>query len=170
MASYRIKQAIKESAIAAGIAAVPGSFVPGIDIVAVGGSWLYMMNQIADEYNITFEEDATRFIGTIAAAVGGYWTDSKIFTYTTGAILSIFTFGAGVLLIPISNVILNMYFTWSVGKKMDLIFASESNTKAGDEVAKLIIKMVCNIPDRSEIKEFWNECGLSLDLIKSWFD
>lgn len=170
MSSYHINKTIKETAIATGIAAVPGAFVPGINILAVGGSWLYMMNEIADEHNITFNEDPSRFIGTIAAGVGAYWTGCKIFTYAIEAIIALFTFGAGALLIPITNVILNMYFTWSVGKKMDRIFAANDNGKAGEEIAKLIIKAVCHIPNTGEFRKFWNECGLSLDTIKSWFD
>ncbi len=81
MPSYHIKRVIKDTAIKCGIAAVPGAFIPGIDIAAVGGLWVYMMNEIADEHCVTFDEEPIKFIGTIAAGVGSYWTGSKIFSF-----------------------------------------------------------------------------------------
>jgi len=37
MPSYHVEQVIKDTAMKCAVAAVPGAFVPGIDIVAVGG-------------------------------------------------------------------------------------------------------------------------------------
>lgn len=169
MPSYHIKQVIKDTAIKCGIAAVPGAFIPGIDVAAVGGFWVYMMNKIADEHYVKFQDEPLKFVGTIAAGVGAYWTGSKIFTWGISAILAIFTAGAGLLLVPISNVILNAYFTWSVGRRMDTIFAANSGEEAGYEIAKQIIKAVCHIPSKGEFTEFWNETSLSISEIKSWF-
>lgn len=170
MPSYHIKQVIKDTAVKCAIAAVPGSFIPGIDIVAVGGLWVYMMNKIADEHYVKFNEEPIKFVGTIAAGVGAYWTGSKIFTWGISAILAFFTFGAGLLLVPITNVILNAYFTWSVGRRMDVIFAANSGGEAGYEIAKQIIKAVCHIPSKGEFAEFWDDTCLSISEIKTWFD
>lgn len=170
MPSYHIKKVIKDTSVKCAVAAVPGSFVPGIDILAVGGFWVYMMNEIADEHDVTFDEEPIKFVGTIAAGVGAYWTGSKIFTYGISLILAFFTFGAGVLLIPITNVILNAYFKWSVGRRMDAIFSANSGEEAGYEIAKQIVKAVCHIPSKSEFSEFWNDVSLSVSEIKSWFD
>lgn len=170
MPSYYIKSIIKDTSVKCAIAAVPGSFIPGIDVAAVGGLWVYMMNKIAEEHKIKFEDEPIKFAGTIAAGVGAYWTGSKIFTWGIGAILAVFTMGAGALLIPITNVILNAYFTWSVGRRMDAIFAANSGSEAGIEIGKQIIKAVCHIPSRSEFSEFWDDVSLSLSEIKSWFD
>lgn len=169
MPSYYIKGVIKDTAIKCGIAAVPGAFIPGIDIAAVGGFWVYMMNEIADEHYVKFDDEPIKFIGTIAAGVGAYWTGSKIFTWGISAILAAFTFGAGLLLVPITNVILNAYFTWSVGRRMDAIFAANSGERAGKEIAKQIIKAVCHIPSAGEFSEFWDDIDVSIDEIKSWF-
>lgn len=128
-----------------------------------------MMNKIADEHYVKFQDEPLKFVGTIAAGVGAYWTGSKIFTWGISAILAIFTAGAGLLLVPISNVILNAYFTWSVGRRMDTIFAANSGEEAGYEIAKQIIKAVCHIPSKGEFTEFWNETSLSISEIKSWF-
>lgn len=170
MPSYHIKQVIKDTAIKCAIAAVPGSFIPGIDIAAVGGLWVYMMNKIADEHYVKFNDEPIKFVGTIAAGVGAYWTGSKIFTWGISAILAFFTFGAGLLLVPITNVILNAYFTWSVGRRMDVIFAANSGGEAGYEIAKQIIKAVCHIPSKGEFTEFWDDTCLSISEIKTWFD
>lgn len=170
MPSYHIKQVIKDTAVKCAIAAVPGSFIPGIDIAAVGGLWVYMMNKIADEHYVKFNEEPIKFVGTIAAGVGAYWTGSKIFTWGISAILAFFTFGAGLLLVPITNVILNAYFTWSVGRRMDVIFAANSGGEAGYEIAKQIIKAVCHIPSKGEFTEFWDDTCLSISEIKTWFD
>lgn len=170
MPSYQIKEVIKDTSVKCAMAAVPGAFFPGIDILAVGSFWVYMMNKIADEHNVTFGEDPLKFAGTIAAGVGAFWTGSKIFTWGISVILALFTMGAGVLLIPVTNVILNAYFTWSVGRRMDLIFAANSGEEAGIEIAKQIIKAVCHIPDRGEFSEFWGDVSLSIDTIKSWLE
>jgi hypothetical protein len=170
MPSYYIKSVIKDTAVKCAIAAVPGAFVPGIDLAAVGGLWVYMMNKIADEHNITFDEEPIRFVGTIAAGVGAYWTGSKIFTYGIGIVLAFLTFGLGALLIPVTNVILNAYFTWSVGRRMDAIFSANSGEEAGYEIAKQIIKAVCHVPGKGEFSEFWDEVSLSVDEIKNWFN
>ena len=154
MPSYHIKKVIKDTSVKCAVAAVPGSFVPGIDILAVGGFWVYMMNEIADEHDVTFDEEPIKFVGTIAAGVGAYWTGSKIFTYGISLILAFFTFGAGVLLIPITNVILNAYFTWSVGRRMDAIFSANSGEEAGYEIAKQIVKAVCHIPRKANFLNF----------------
>lgn len=169
MSSYHVNQVIKDTAVKCAVAAVPGSFVPGIDIVAVGGFWTYMMNQIAKEHNVTFSEDPLKFAGTVAAGVGAYWTGSKIFTWGISIILAFLTAGAGLLLIPITNVILNAYFTWSVGHRMDYIFAANSGAAAGVEIGKQIIKAVCHVPSKSEFSEFWDDASLSVAQIKSWF-
>lgn len=170
MPSYYIKSVIKDTAVKCAIAAVPGAIVPGIDIAAVGGLWLYMMNKIADEHCVTFDEEPVKFIGTIAAGVGAYWTGSKFFTWGISAILAFFTMGAGLLLIPVTNVILNAYFTWSVGRRMDAIFVANSGEEAGYEIAKQIIKTVCHIPSKGEFSEFWDEVSLSVDDIKDWLN
>lgn len=170
MPSYHIKQVIKDTAVKCAIAAVPGSFIPGIDIAAVGGLWVYMMNKIADEHYVKFNDEPIKFVGTIAAGVGAYWTGSKIFTWGISAILAFFTFGAGLLLVPITNVILNAYFTWSVGRRMDVIFAANNGGEAGYEIAKQIIKAVCHIPSKGEFTEFWDDTCLSISEIKTWFD
>lgn len=170
MPSYQIKQIIKDTAIKCGISAVPGAFVPGIDIAAVGGFWVYMMTKIADEHYVSFSEEPIKFAGTIAAGVGAYWTGSKIFTWAIGGILAIFTFGLGAILIPASNAILNAYFTWSVGRRMDAIFAANSGEEAGYEIARQIVKAVCHIPSKNEFSEFWEETSMSLDEVKSWFN
>ena len=80
MPSYNVNQLIKQTSIKCAIAAVPGAFMPGIDIAAVGGLWAYMMTKIAQEHSVTFREDPLKFAGTMAAGVGGYWTGSKLFT------------------------------------------------------------------------------------------
>ncbi len=54
MPSYNVNQLIKQTSVKCAIAAVPGAFVPGIDIAAVGGLWAYMMTKIAQEHNVTF--------------------------------------------------------------------------------------------------------------------
>jgi len=169
MPSYRIKEVIKDTAVKCAAAAVPCAFFPGIDVAAVGGLWVYMMNKIAQDHHVTFDEEPIKFVGTIAAGVGAYWTGSKIFSWIIGGILALFTFGAGALLIPISNVILNGYFTWSVGRRMDAIFAANSGTEAGAEIAMQITKAVCHIPSKDEFSEFWDEAGLSVEEIKGWF-
>ena len=170
MPSYHIKQVIKDTAMKCAVAAVPGAFVPGIDILAVGGFWVYMMNEIADEHYVTFDEEPMKFAGTIAAGVGAYWTGSKFFTWGIAAILLPFTGPLVVLAVPITNVILNAYFTWSVGRKMDKIFSSNSGEEAGYEIAKQVIKAVCHIPSRGEFAELWDDVSLSISDIKSWFD
>ena len=98
MPSYHIKKVIKDTSVKCAVAAVPGAFVPGIDVLAVGGFWVYMMNEIADEHCVTFDEEPIKFAGTIAAGVGAYWTGSKLFTWGISAVLAFFTFGAGSLL------------------------------------------------------------------------
>lgn len=47
MPSYNVNQLIKQTSIKCAMAAVPGAFMPGIDIAAVGGLWAYMMTKIA---------------------------------------------------------------------------------------------------------------------------
>lgn len=170
MATVYVKQVIKDTAVKCGIAAVPGAFVPGLDLAAVSGFWVYMMNKIADEHSIRFADEPVKFVGTIAAGVGSYWTGSRIFTKGIAVVLSFFTFGAGLLLVPITNVILNTYFTWCVGRRMDSIFSANSGGEAGYEIAKQIVRAVCHIPTKSEFSEFWQETGLTLDQIKGWFD
>ena len=169
MPSYHINSIIKNTAIKCAIAAVPGSVLPGIDIAAVGGLWTYMMTKIAQEHNVTLREDPLKFAGTIAAGVGGYWTGSKLFTWGISAVLAFFTCGAGLLLIPVSNVILNGYFTWSVGRRMDAIFAANSGKQAGIEIGKQVIKAVCHLPSRSEFADFQQDVALSVSEVKGWF-
>jgi hypothetical protein len=169
MPSYHIKKVIKDTSVKCAIAAVPGAFFPGIDILAVGGLWVYMMNEIADEHDVTFNEEPIKFVGTIAAGVGAYWTGSKFFSYGISLILAFFTLGAGLLLVPVTNVILNAYFTWTVGRRMDSIFAANNGVEAGGEIAKQIIKAVCHLPSKSEFSEFWDDVSLSISEIKSWF-
>lgn len=169
MSSYYVNSVIRDTAIKCAVAAVPGSFVPGIDVAAVGGFWMYMMSKIAQEHQVTFREDPLKFAGTIAAGVGAYWTGSKIFTWGIGLVLGCLTCGAGLLLIPVTNVLLNAYFTWSVGKRMDAIFAANSGAEAGFEIGKQVIKAVCHLPGRSEIGEFRQEVALSAEEVKGWF-
>ena len=170
MPSYYIKSVIKDTAVKCAAAAVPGAFVPGIDVAAVGGFWVYMMNKIAEEHRIKFEDEPMRFAGTIAAGVGAYWTGSKVFTWGISAFVALFTAGAGLFLIPVTNVILNAYFTWSVGRRMDAIFAANSGGEAGYEIGKQIVKAVCHIPSKGDFEEFWDDVSLSISEIKSWFD
>lgn len=47
MPSYNVNKLIKQTSIKCAMAAVPGAFMPGIDIAAVGGLWAYMMTKIA---------------------------------------------------------------------------------------------------------------------------
>lgn len=169
MPSYNVNKLIKQTSIKCAMAAVPGAFMPGIDIAAVGGLWAYMMTKIAQEHNVTFREDPLKFAGTVAAGVGGYWTGSKLFTWGIGAVLAFFTCGAGLLLIPVSNVLLNGYFTWTVGRRMDAIFAASSDTEAGVEIGKQIVKAVCHLPSRSEMADFQQDVALSVSEVKGWF-
>lgn len=70
---------------------------------------------------------------------------------------------------PVTNVILNAYFTWCVGHRMDIIFAENSGGRAGFEIATQVAKDVCHIPSKIEFKEFWNDVSLSISEIKSHF-
>lgn len=163
----RIKEEIANTSIACAVAAVPGAFLPGIDMAAVGGLWTKMMIRIANDHYISFEDSPESFIGTIAAGIGAYWTGSRIINRLLAIAIGVLTVGIGYAVVAVaSNVALNAYFTWSLGKKMDQIFAAHGGEKAGKEIAILIIKAVCHIPSPGEISDFINETGLSLSKLK----
>lgn len=167
--SYHIKEVIKKTARNCAIAAVPGAFVPGLDMAVVGSFWLYMMTEIANEHNITFDEEPIKFIGTVAAGVGAYWTGSRIINRVLMGILLIFAPFAFVIAAPLLNVFLNAFFTWSVGRRMNDIFAANDNSKAGKEIAYQIVRAVCHLPSRSEISDFFDETSISLSWLKDLF-
>lgn len=159
MASYYVKGIIKKACAQCAAAAIPGTFYPVADVGLVGASWLYMLSKIADEHNVTFADEPMKFVGTIAAGVGAYWTGGRIFSYAIGLLLAFVTGGMALFAIPVINIILNTYFTWAVGLRMDAIFATYGSSMANMEVAKLIVKSVCHIPSKSEFSEFWREIG-----------
>ena len=131
----------------------------------------YMINEIADEHCVTIKDDTAKFAGVLASGIGAYWVGTtiinKILAAIIGVIIPIYGF---FIAAPVLNVFLNGYFTWSVGKKADAIFSDYSNEKAGAEIATLIIKAVCHIPDASEIRDFLNEGGLTIKEIKNMLD
>lgn len=172
MPSYHIKNVIKDTSIKCSKAAVHGTFVPDIKFLVAGGFWGYMVNEIADEHNVTFDMEPIKFVETIAAGVGVYWGGCKQFSNFAYALFwGVCPPGAYIpQLGVVTNVILNAYFTWSVGHSMDSIFAANSGEEAGIEIAKQIIKAVCHVPSKNEFSEFWNDVSLSVSEIKSWFD
>lgn len=163
MPSYRVKEKISNTSLACAAAAVPGAFVPGIDIAAVGGLWTSMMLTIAGEHGISFDDSPEAFIGSIAAGIGAYWTGSRIITKGLSIAIGFLTAGIGFAIAAVaSNVALNAYFSWSLGRKMDEIFAAHGGARAGQEIAVLIIKAVCHIPKWGELSEFIDDTGLSV--------
>lgn len=170
MPSYHVKQVIKSTVQQLAVASVPTAFLPGIDTAVVAGYWTYMINKIADEHGVTFKDDTLKFAGVIAAGVGAYWVGTRAINTAVSAVLAVITFSAGVVAAPVLNVLLNGYFTWSVGKKADKVFSDHSNESAGTEIATLIIKAVCHIPSPGELRDFFNEGGLTLKDAKALFD
>ncbi len=159
MASYDVKKVINETSLAAAVAALPGAFFPGIDLAVVGGLWLRMMTKIAKDNQVIFSEEPIKFVGTVAAGIGAYWTGSRIFSWGIPIVLAFFTGGISLLAIPVVNALLNGYFTFAVGRRMDKIFGAISGTDAGMEIAAQVVKAVCHVPTRSEFGEFWDEIG-----------
>lgn len=171
MPSYHVKNVIKGTVQKVAVASVPTAFTPGIDTAVVAGFWTYMINEIADEHCVTIKDDTAKFAGVLASGIGAYWVGTtiinKILAAIIGVIIPIYGF---FIAAPVLNVFLNGYFTWSVGKKADAIFSDYSNEKAGAEIATLIIKAVCHIPDASEIRDFLNEGGLTIKEIRNMLD
>lgn len=171
MPSYHIQEVIKKTCRGVAIASVPTAYLPGLDLAVVGGSWAYMINEIAKEHHVTIQGDTGKFVGVLASGIGAYWVGSQIINKVLLGILSLFTFGVAYFVgAPVLNVLLNGYFTWSVGKKCDKIFADTSFSSAGQEIAALIIKAVCHMPTAGEMKDFFSESGLSLKEIKNMVD
>ena len=167
MPSYRVKEKISNTSLACAAAAVPGAFMPGIDLAAVGGLWTSMMITIAKDHNVTFDESPEAFIGSIAAGIGAYWTGSKIITKGLSIAIGFLTAGIGYAVAAVaSNVALNAYFSWSLGRKMDDIFAAHGGTRAGREIAVLIVKAVCHIPKWGELSEFIDDTDLSVSKLR----
>lgn len=172
MPSYHVKEVIKSTVRRVAVASVPTAFTPGFDTVMVGGFWTYMINEIADDHNVTFGDDTAKFIGVIASGVGAYWVGTNIINKVLSGVIAVltlnpFAFGISAALL---NVILNGYFTWSVGKKADRIFGSIDNSEAGTEIAAQIVRAVCHIPSPSEFHDFFSESGLTIRDFKDMLD
>lgn len=171
MPSYHVKNVIKSTCRTVAVASVPTAFMPGLDMAVVGGSWAYMINEIADEHCVTFEDDTMKFVGVLASGVGAYWVGTNIINKLLSIAIGVIIPVAGFFIAaPVLNILLNAYFTWSVGKRADKIFADCNNSSAGTEIATLIIKAVCHIPTPGELSDFFDESGLSLRGIKNMLD
>ena len=103
---------IEEHAAGAAAIAIPGSFVPVIDVAGVAGIWTNMLVKIAKKSG---QDISHQFIGkfatSVASGVSGYILGSKIF----GMLLHLIP-GVGTLVYIGINGFLNYMFTYRLGK------------------------------------------------------
>lgn len=163
MPSYTVKRSIVRSCKACAAAAVPGAFVPIIDIGVVGGVWLAMMTDIAEEHHVSFDNSPLHFAGTIAAGIGTYIAGSRLATWGITATLTVFTGGLAIFVLPSAmNAAFTAYYTYSVGMTMDRVFSNIDGSEATDEIAMQILRAVRHVPSISELHEFAKEVWDSL--------
>jgi len=146
----KYKDIIVGSSQAAAAAAVPGTFVPVLDITAIAGIWANMLIKVAKTsgHDLDFKF-ASKMATAVAAGFGGYIAGSKLLTYSIMLIPGIGLFGAMGI-----NSILNYMFTYKLGKIAKGLF-EKPGFDPGDatDLAKMVLLPLLSIPTFSEIRE-----------------
>ena len=153
---------------------VPCGVVPGSDTPILIGQWTGMIVTLAGLHCLEHGFDERTVMGAMGGVVaslvafkaGNYALQlaiNAILATVTGG-LWLFIGAAGAVLI---NALLNGYFTWVIGKKVDQFFSS--NHGGGLEgLARVLVSAIGTGLDVNEFKEFWSGCGLTFSVIKSW--
>lgn len=177
--SYKNREAklfIRQCSTLVGAASVPIFFVPNADFVALASTWTKMMTYISELHEVRFSEKPEAFIGSIIAGLAAYKTGGIVITVGATALLTAVSGGLFLLLgtggIVLSNALLNAFFTWKLGNNMNRMFSEKRRLCVGAEATKILIKSfikdLCYVPSMAEIKEFWQDTGLTFGEVKSW--
>ncbi|GAA4090637.1 hypothetical protein [Streptomyces shaanxiensis] len=148
-------------AAATGIA-IPGLFVPALDMAGVGVAWTAMVAGIADKAGLDLTPAAAaKLVAAGVAAVSGYIFGSKLLTWAATPLILAFPV-AGVPAAIAVNATLNGLFTLRLGMTCASKF-SRPDFDASDvlELAMSISTFLVKIPTREEL-------ALVREIVAAW--
>ncbi|WP_020537947.1 hypothetical protein [Lewinella cohaerens] len=144
------KSIIKGSSQAAAALAVPGLFVPVVDVAGIAGIWANMLIKVARNsgHELDFQF-ATKMATSVATGFGAYVAGSKILSYSIMFIPGIGIFGAMGM-----NSALNYIFTFKLGKIASGLFERTSFDAAdAADIAKMLLLPLLSIPTMGDIRD-----------------
>lgn len=148
------ENAIYTAAYAAAAAGVPGTFVPVLDVAAVGTAWAGMMVAIANNAKRKMDRDtALKLAMAILSGAAAYLAGTKLITF-----LLHFIPGAGSIAALGINCLLNFLYTFRLGRLMALQM-EKPDFDTGDfaSIIPEITTMVFAMPSVAEIRETWRD-------------
>ncbi|MGH8603050.1 MAG: hypothetical protein ACREXR_09860 [Gammaproteobacteria bacterium] len=139
-------------AAATGIA-VPGIFVPTLDMAGVGATWTVMIGSIADKSGQHISPaSVAKVVAAAVSAVSAYMLGSKILTWAAAPLILAFPF-AGVPAAVAVNAMLNGLFTLKLGITTAKQFSRpDFNSLDILNVAETIAGALVKLPSTEEIK------------------
>ena len=149
-----VKHSIKTAMVTvAGFGLVLGA--TGLDKLAVITCWGMMLYDIALYHNVDIDLDTSKQLAAaLLASMATYTMLCTALSIGVGAILVTLTGGLAVLVAAIGlNTVLNILFTYRIGKLYDKLFSKHGNNVANMVIGREIIRSFFNIPSLSELKE-----------------
>lgn len=175
----RLDDIIRASSMTVGALSVPCGVIPGADTPLLVTQWSALTGIIIAEHGLNRESngkptlskaDITAALKAVTAAFASYKVGSTILQYAATAVLSILTGGLWLFLgasgIVLLNALLNSFFTWKLGHRIDKFFSANDEPNMANLLS--IMKEVVTVFDESDFKAYWKDCNLSFSEIKSW--
>ncbi|MCM0591360.1 MAG: hypothetical protein ACFKPT_25535 [Gloeotrichia echinulata GP01] len=149
------EEVIYTTAFSTAAMAIPGTFIPALDIGGIIGGWGTMLCIIAANSNRQLDKDtAMKVVTAIMAGAAGYLGGSKLFTFGLQFILP----GIGTVGAVGFNSLLNFLYTIRLGRFVALQMEKpEFDTGDWASIIPEITSVVFAMPSVMEIREAWKD-------------
>ena len=126
-----------------GVGVIGGVIGPGTDLAIIGGSWVTMTIQLADEAGHVFDQQTAKKVCiAVATGAGAFMVGTKIAATAFGWLGAVFTGGLSIAAAAAGNAALNYSFTKAYGYSCSRYFLQTEKIHNSEVLVSILICMM----------------------------